>query len=105
MCLFVVCFYWMQHGRLIQLWKIPFQVGHYTTADPTQDIHKMVTCLLEERVTCDAQWKGSRFECPQEKGSNKMGEAFVRYVQGNDEDGIDIEEAIMDIDYELFLTD
>ena len=41
--------------------------------------------------------KGPRFECSQEKGSNKMGEAFVRYVQGNDEDGIDIEEAIMDI--------
>ena len=32
----------------------------------------------------------------------------MRYVQGNDEDeedDVDIEEAIMDIDYELFLTD
>ena len=87
--------------------KTPFQAGHHTTSDPSQDIQKMVTCLLEERVTCDAQRKGTRFECPQEKGSNKMGEAFVRYVQGNDEDedDVDIEEAIMDIDYELSLTD
>ena len=26
--------------------KTPFQAGHHTTSDPTQDIQKMVICLL-----------------------------------------------------------
>ena len=41
------------------------------------------------------------------KGINKKGEAFVMFVQGDveDEDDLDIEEAIMYIDCELFLTD
>ena len=55
------------------------------------------------------QYKGPKFECQQEKGSNKTGDAFVRYVQGDDDDDDNTEsvaeEDIVDIDYELFLTD
>ena len=89
--------------------KTPFQSGHHTTSNPSQDIRRMTTCLLGEKVTCDAQRKGPKFECPQEKGSNKMGDAFVRYAQGDDDDDDNTEsvaeEDIVDIDYELFLTD
>jgi len=90
--------------------KTPFHSGHHTTSNPSQDIQRMTTYLLEEKVTCDAQHKGPKFDCPQQKGSNKMGEAFVRYVQGDDDDddnteNISDEEDIVDIDYELFLTD
>ena len=88
--------------------KTPFHSGHHTTSNPSQDIPKMTTCLLEEKVTYDAQCKGPKFDCPQQKGSNKMGEAFVRYVQGDDDDNDNTEnisdEDIVDIDYELFLT-
>ena len=68
-----------------------------------------MTTYLLEKVTCDAQRKGPKFDSPQQKGCNKMGEAFVRYVQEDDDDdnteSISDEEDIVDIDYELFFTD
>ena len=75
--------------------------------DSSEDISKMVTYLLHERVTREIEERsGWKFEDPYLKGTQKIGKGVVenyisRSVQDIDEQEESDTENIVDLDYEL----
>ena len=89
--------------------KTSFHSSFHTIADASYDVQKMVTYLLEERVTSDTGQTGTEFECPLKKGSKKMWSAFQNFINNIYEpdetsDNTISEERNVDIGYELYLT-
>ena len=90
--------------------QTPHRSTHHTIRDSSEDISKMVTCLLKESVTSEVgQRTGWKFEDPYLRGTQKIGMGTVeKYINRTDEDLDQHEETeeadaenVVDLDYEL----
>ena len=89
-----------------QILQTPNTFSHHTIIDSSEDVSKMVTYLLEERVTCEIEERSERwiFEDPYLKGTHKIGNGVVeKYITRSledidEQDETDIEN-IVDLDY------
>ena len=88
--------------------QVPHQMTHHNTRDASQDIIKMATYLLGERVSCECRSGGHKFDDPLIRGTKKIGAGVVeKYINNtnNELDPIEDTENIVDIGYELHNTD